>query len=67
MLTARHWSLAYAMRRDVRKAIVDLAAEVGLVKKTAVIGKLHDPSIRFTDEYDFHFIFIFYFICFSKP
>ena len=46
MLTARHWALAHAMRCDVRKAIVNLAADVGLVKKTAVIGKLNDPSVR---------------------
>ena len=50
MLTARHWALAHAMRRDVRKAIVNLAADVGLVKKTAVIGKLNDPSVRLVDE-----------------
>ena len=50
MLTARHWALAHAMRRDVRKAIVNLAADVGLVKKTAVIGKLNDPSVRLVDD-----------------
>ena len=50
MLTARHWALAHAMRCDVRKAIVNLAADVGLVKKTAAIGKLNDPSVRLVDE-----------------
>ena len=50
MLTARHWALAQAMRRDVRKTIVNLAADVSLVKKTAVIGKLNEPSIRLLDE-----------------
>ena len=50
MLTARHWALAHAMRRDVRKTIVNLAADVSLVKKTAVIGKLNEPSIRLLDE-----------------
>ena len=50
MLTARHWALAHAMRRDVRKTVVNLAADVSLVKKTAVIGKLNEPSIRLLDE-----------------
>ena len=54
------------MSRDVRKTIVNLAEDVGLVKKTAAAtGKR--PEFMFYGRMSLPFNFHFHFICLSKP